>query len=155
MFRWTRILCWDRKWLYVVQHFVKKGTVKKGKSLLQPWGKMIGTKRSGKQKEKESGSLESIDHGTFGMDGPKVQPHPAIFASMIAKYVFKKGRLTVPPARVLRASELLPNDSEMEEWGCEVENERLRGLKVAELYSKLDALSDEFSGDGAVVLGEY
>jgi hypothetical protein len=25
---WSRVLCWDRKWIYIVTHFVKKGTVK-------------------------------------------------------------------------------------------------------------------------------
>ena len=39
-----------------------------------------------------------------------VNPHPAIFATSIAKYVFKKGRMTIPPEQVLQASELLPEN---------------------------------------------
>ena len=46
----------------------------------------------------------------FTHDKPvNAAPHPAIFATSIAKYVFKKGRVTIPPEEVLQASELLPD----------------------------------------------
>lgn len=90
---WTRILCWDQKWLYVISHFVKKGAVKPRKYTLQPWRKTPVMKE---------------DEAHAQGDRTKAGPHPAIFASGIAKYVFKKGHLTVPPERVLRNSELLP-----------------------------------------------
>ena len=93
---WTRVLCWDRKWLYVICHFVKPGIVRPKSYLLQPW-------RKGRQHEEESNGN--------GDGNATPSPHPAIFATGIAKYVFKKGRLTIAPERVLRASQLLPPKS--------------------------------------------
>ena len=92
---WTRVLCWDNKWLYVIGHFVKKGAVKPKSYTLQPWRKS------------KNADTESNGHADTG-HSPEAGPHPAIFASGIAKYVCKKGRLTIPPERVLRASQLLP-----------------------------------------------
>lgn len=186
---WTRLLTWDDKWMYVIGHFVKKGAVKPGIYTLQPWKKV-----------KEAEGYEKGASGTNETHGS----HPAIFASGITKYVFKKGRLTIPPERVFRASGLLPpkpadhetppmsetpnpeitsNDAAVtsvaanwtpdnagevmaasltakdvgaDEWTWErVEEERRRGLKIAELYNSLDMLSEEFTGDGRPVLGRY
>lgn len=93
---WTRVLCWDRKWLYVICHFVKPAVVRPKSYTLQPW-------RKGRpQKDHEAESNGSTN------ENATPPPHPAILATGIAKYVFKKGRLTIPPERVLRASELLP-----------------------------------------------
>lgn len=94
---WTRILCWDRKWLYMVSHFVKPGAVKPKSYTLQPWR---DARRQGIDHETQSNGSAN------GNASPS--PHPAIFATSIAKYVAKKGRLTISPERVLRASELLP-----------------------------------------------
>lgn len=104
---WTRLLCWDRKWFYVVTFFVEKGAVKPKGWTLQPWRNKgagseesepkIGGKENGKQQGKE-GEKEQRVGGS----------HPAIFASGIAKYVCKRGRLTVPPERIFQASGLLP-----------------------------------------------
>ncbi|KAL2036802.1 hypothetical protein N7G274_010460 [Stereocaulon virgatum] len=188
---WTRILSWDNKWLYVISHFVKKGAVRPKAYTLQPW------RRSRTSKAGSNGHAIDGDNGKEG-------PHPAIFASGIAKYVFKKGRRTIPPERVLRASRLLPlkpaehesppvsmtpnpetttadttaastdatlthsdagefmaasldaSFSELNNWSWEkVEEERRRGMKVAEIYNRLDALNGEFTGEGDLVLGQY
>ena len=188
---WTRILCWNHKWIYVIGHFVKKGAVKPKSYTLQPWKKS-------KVKDAE-GTKAAINN-----DGATSGPHPAIFASAIAKYVFKKGRLTIPPERILRASQLLPpkpadhetppmtmtpnpetnslnataasivetltSDNageimaasltagldESKEWTWErVEKERKRGMRIAELYEGLEALSEEFSSQNVSVLGRY
>ncbi|KAK4693898.1 hypothetical protein P7C71_g3585, partial [Lecanoromycetidae sp. Uapishka_2] len=93
---WTRLLSWDQKWFYGITHFVKKGAVKPEGYTLQPWRKTMA--------KKGSGSEEKSANGVATTSGP----HPAIFASGIAKYVFKKGRLTIPPERVFRAAGLLP-----------------------------------------------
>ena len=90
---WTRLLTWDEKWFYGICHFVKKGAVKPKEYTLQPW------KNSN---SKDDGSSEKA------ATTPTGPPHPAIFASGIAKYVFKKGRLTIPPERVFSAAGLLP-----------------------------------------------
>lgn len=92
---WTRLLSWDQKWFYGISHFVKKGSVKPKGYTLQPWRK---------SKEQDDKSHEKLASGNSTKPGP----HPAIFATGIAKYVFKKGRLTIPPERVFRASGLLP-----------------------------------------------
>lgn len=190
---WTRVLCWDRKWLYVICHFVKPGVASPKSYTLQPW-------RKGRQQKDHK--VES-NGGANGNATPSA--HPAIFATGIAKYVFKKGRLTIPPERVLRASELLPPKpadhetppatstpnpestsntatavsiadqitpgnaedvvvasleanvkSDNEEWTWEkVEEERKRGMKIAEMWGALEGLNGEFAGDGGVVLGRF
>lgn len=99
---WTRILCWDRKWMYIVTHFVKKGAVK-------PDGYTL-----------DDGSFASRVFGTRGIPSKKQAnkpataaatdnlPHKAIFATAISKYVMKLGRFTVHPEVVIDGSGLLP-----------------------------------------------
>ncbi|MCJ1224589.1 hypothetical protein MMC12_001234 [Toensbergia leucococca] len=81
---WTRVLSWDRKWLYLVTHFVQKDAARLKSYALYPF-----------QKDKASNlKLDRKDD--------------AIFASALSKCVFKKGRLTIPPEVMLQASGLLP-----------------------------------------------
>ena len=177
----------------MISHFVKKGAAKPRSYTLQPWKKSPdheNPKMSTSKAETETRSL---------------RPHPAVFATGIAKYVFKKERLTVPPERVLQNSGLLPpkpgghptpptTDSPAvplegtaiptgaaaavqditstaaediidaalsvkpadEEWDWEqVEQERQRGMRIAEGWSKTDALHEEFTDDDRPVLGRY
>ena len=192
---WTRVLCWDRKWLYVICHFIKPGVTVPKIYTLQPWRKGRQQKDYGPE-----GNGRANENAT-----PAQAPHSAIFATGIAKYVFKKGRLTIPPERVLRASQLLPPkpadhktppasstptpestsntaatvsivdqitpgnaedvvvaslkadvENEKGEWTWEkVEEERKRGLKIADMWGALEGLNGEFAGDGGVVLGRY
>ncbi|MCJ1265836.1 hypothetical protein MMC22_005717 [Lobaria immixta] len=98
---WSRILCWDRKWLYTVSHFVKKGSVRPKGYTLQPWRNLKLEKGT---KKNETGS-----NGVAASSDTKKSPaNPAIFASAISKYVFKQGRLTIPPEKILQNSNLLP-----------------------------------------------
>ena len=192
---WTRVLSWDQKWIYVISHFVKKGAVKPRGYLLQPWRKV---------KEGRRGSVKEEDAAIDEEKKRSAAPHPAIFATGISKYVWKKGRLTIPPERLLRASELLPpkpadhetppismtpditatasmdttatsvaatltpdNAGEVmaaslnakghpsDEWTWErVEEERERGMRIAEMYNGLDMLNEVFKGEEETVLGE-
>ena len=89
---WTRILCWDRKWIYVITHFMRKNTVAPTSWILQPW-------------KKPKPRIHEADKG----NETKL---PRTFATGIAKYVIKRGRLTVAPERILRDSELLPPQTE-------------------------------------------
>ena len=95
---WTRILCWDQKWLYMICHVVKPGVVRPEGYTLQPWRK-IG------RKQRDDGEAERNNEPD---QAPSSPPQSAIFATGIAKYVCKKGRLTIPPERILQASKLLP-----------------------------------------------
>ena len=85
---YTRLLAWDRKWVYLVSHVVKKGAIKPDSYALQPWKK---SKRRPNDVKKEEGDFSKH-----------------IFATSVARYVFKKGRLTTNPEIVLQRSHLLP-----------------------------------------------
>ncbi|MGI4816130.1 MAG: acyl-CoA thioesterase [Janthinobacterium lividum] len=98
---WTRVLSWDKKWLYLLSHIVKKGAVMPKGYTLQPQKKM------GKG-SMQSPAAASTNGNVNGAAAPPQVPHPAIFATSIAKYVFKEGRITIPPELALEASELLP-----------------------------------------------
>ncbi|KAM0797218.1 hypothetical protein BDR22DRAFT_882274 [Usnea florida] len=82
---WTRVLSWDRKWIYMVTHFVRKDAIKPKSFSMYP-----------KQKNKNAGTRR-VD-----------KKEDAIIASALSKIVFKKGRLTIPPEVMLQASGLLP-----------------------------------------------
>ncbi|MCJ1305211.1 hypothetical protein MMC08_008025 [Hypocenomyce scalaris] len=118
---WTRVLGWDRKWLYVMSHFVKKGVVEPKGYLLQQQQQEQQRQRQQRQQPWREGKRS--DHGgdnghnitaattptpPSSSSSPSPPQHPAIFASSIAKYVFKKGRRTIPPSRILEAANLLP-----------------------------------------------
>lgn len=93
---WTRLLAWDDRWMYIVSHVVKPGSVKPTRYTMQPW-----RKSDRKRSEGMNGSAKTEGH-------EKTDMSKAVFASSIAKYVVKKGRLTVSPEIVLRRSGLLP-----------------------------------------------
>ncbi|KAF2397174.1 hypothetical protein EJ06DRAFT_524171 [Trichodelitschia bisporula] len=176
---WTRLLTWDRKWLYVVTYFVERGAFRPTSFDLQPWRRAKPVK-----------------------EWTEVERRRKVFATSIAKYVVKKGRLTLPPELVLQRSQMLPpkpegargapwegvsgygegssgeetldtpgsspgpevlaeslfpgdGEGKAEEWTWEmVERERRRGLRFAEAFNSLDGLREEFEGEGAA-LGEY
>lgn len=105
---WSRILCWDRKWIYVVTHFVKKGSVKPTEYTINPPSSLLEliVGRKAKKAVKKEPVTEYMN-GNGHTLGPKI-PSKAIFASAISKYVMKLGRLTVHPEVVIEASGLLP-----------------------------------------------
>lgn len=108
----------------------------------------------------------------------------AVFATGIAKYVIKRGRLTIPPEQALVDAGMvpvkpedwvyqgeeedgkddadaietstLPSPIQPEEWNWDViERERRRGLLVAERFAGLDGMHGYFDGGEGGVLGEY
>lgn len=149
---WTRVLSWDRKWLYLVTHFVVKGKVKPA-----AWD------------NKSYGKLRSRDQEA------DFQKH--VIATAVSKYVFKLGRFTVHPAIVLEASDLLPprpgegwRGGEAEvgtpdelgeiaadgEWDwTKIESERRRGMEFAEHFAALDNASGLFDGGEGGALGRF
>lgn len=90
----TRVLSWDRKWLYLVSHIIKKGAIKPDGYVLQPWKK---SKQKLGDVKKEQDDLSRC-----------------IFATSVSRYVFKKGRLTINPEIILERSRLLPQRPEGE-----------------------------------------
>jgi hypothetical protein len=90
---WTRLLTWDRKWMYIVSYFVEAGAFQPNEYSLQPWRK---SKKSKKGKESEA------------VEDKKKRLRGKILATSIATYVVKKGRLTIPPEIVLQRSGMLP-----------------------------------------------
>ena len=103
---WSRLLSWDRKWMYFVSHLVKKDAVTPKAYLLQPdgpprrWWFAPGRRRrtvvSGKRKDVTS---------TAPAQGP---PTSAIYASSISRYVAKRGRITIEAEQILKSCGLLP-----------------------------------------------
>lgn len=171
---WTRVLCWDRKWIYTITHFVKKGTVKPSAYILTD-GSWFGKK-----------GYTVVD----GNERSAELDEKAIFASAISKYVVKLGRLTVHPEVILDASGVLPerpggwakmqggsgeSTSEIVDatsadetaaagdvetgkgsWDWKrVEAEKEKGLKFAAHFAALDELHHEFTGSEAPALGKY
>lgn len=171
---WSRILCWDRKWIYVVSHFVKKGAVKPQAYILED-GSWFGKKGFSRK------------HFGDGKTHSKEIDEKSIFASAISKYVVKLGRLTVHPEVLLEASGVLPArpggwttmsavstgestpnvlevqqeetpqvSSETDDWDWKrVEAENKKGLEFAAHFAALDELHHEFTGSQAAALGRY
>lgn len=77
---WTRILAWDRKWLYLVSHIVKKGAVKPKGYTMQPW------KKGAKAKTKEDKDIRANGNANGSAESMRA-PHPAILATSVSKYV--------------------------------------------------------------------
>ncbi|QIX02390.1 hypothetical protein AMS68_007907 [Peltaster fructicola] len=86
---YTRVLSWDRKWIYIVSHMVRAGKIKPEGYIMQPWRKGEKNCAAGLKQEEE-------DLSKF------------IYASSISRYVVKKGRITINPEIVLERSRLLP-----------------------------------------------
>lgn len=149
---WSRMLCWDEKWVYFVSHFVKAGKVKKGKNggwLLQSW-------RSGVEEENED----------CGRSAEILAPsEKAILASAVSKCVFRQKREFVVPGKVFEAAGLLPGavgksedgtPPKEQQWKADrIEAERIKGLKVAEAMAGLNLAHGAFEPDSGPVLAEY
>ena len=80
---WSRVLCWDRKWIYIAEHFGERGAVKPRAYVLmdRSWFRKKGCTSVKRQGEREAKEVDE----------------KAILASAISKYVVKLGRLTIHP----------------------------------------------------------
>lgn len=145
---WSRILCWDRKWLYIVTHFVPKGTARPTE-WLDPSYRGVRV-RSGQD---ASGGWER-----------------KIIATAISKYVFKVGRFTVHPALMLGDAGMLPErpggwmsgENQVGEESADVgdvnlavegewdwrrtEAQRRKGMELADKFQGLEDAHDLFDG---------
>ncbi len=105
---WSRILCWDRKWIYVVTHFVKRGDVKPDgrtlNSVSLAFEKVLTNQNKSKPEKRDVQNTIISEQN----DAILEVPNEAIYASAISRYVAKSGRLTIHPEVILVASGLLP-----------------------------------------------
>jgi hypothetical protein len=95
----SRVICWDRKWLYMATQFRSVG---------------------GNEKAKEG----------------------VIFATALARYVVKAGRLTVPPEKLLDAAELLGAKGTSARKEAQQRSER--ALRYVQGFAAMDELRGEF-----------
>ncbi|PYH92159.1 hypothetical protein BO71DRAFT_485678 [Aspergillus ellipticus CBS 707.79] len=70
-----------------------------------------------------------------------------VFAACVSRYVFKRGRVTYPPGRMLGECGLLGG------LGEEIEERRKRDLEKARLTRGWDVVYEAFEGGGRVALG--
>ncbi|OOF93383.1 hypothetical protein ASPCADRAFT_508541 [Aspergillus carbonarius ITEM 5010] len=123
---WSRVLSWDGKWIYLVSHFVERGGDDDG-----------GVKEEEDLKEEK-------------------KKKKMVFATSVSRYVFKQGRRTYPPERMIRECGLLekravtPGTEELEvdvgDLGKKIEERRCRDLEKAQLRMGWDAVHEAFEG---------
>lgn len=165
---WTRILSWDRKWLYMVTHFVPRGVARPTEYLDVKFGALRTRKGS---------ATNTTASSTTNATDPDAAWKSKIHATAVSKYVFKLGRFTVHPSYILEASEVLParpggwrggpngvGDEDVDltdvaddgtwDWKM-VEKRRRAGMEYAQQFANLDALESWFDGgdggDGSAV----
>ncbi|KAB2577953.1 hypothetical protein BFW01_g9418 [Lasiodiplodia theobromae] len=140
---WTRVLSWDEKWIYIVSHFVERDQFVPEDYYLQP-RKKPGPRNNAAGKP----------------DVAEREPLKKIFASSISRYVFKEGRVTVPPEKILRQAGLLPVDLPSEDGPASslaktVEDVRRERLAIAQLRDGWDGVHALFKGKEKMALGRY
>lgn len=156
---WTRILSWDEKWLYIVTHFVKKG------SAIHPRRSSLYPEQSGRNSQTVDQDIIESKNTESAATASGAAQYP-IAASAMSKVVFKNGRRTIKPSEMIAASGLSRGGDKStldgsEEQGaksaqaCEdaVEKERERGLRLASMLANQTELEKEFDAD--VALGRH
>lgn len=136
---WSRVLTWDAKWIYVVSHFVPKGKFAPSECLLKPTS--MSKPPAGAQQPPAGDCAKSV------------------FASCVARYVFKSGRRTIPPEKVVQECGLLPSgkgaDGDGDMRRHEIEKIRSETLPIAQLERGWDAVHGLFEGSDGPALGYY
>lgn len=142
----TRVLSWDDKWIHLISHFVERGSCKP----------VHFTDQRNPQRDPEM-NIGDLAHVPCDYRGPPSRS--VVFATAMAKIVFKKGRKTVPPAQFLVDCGLLPrqeivvphgstqkpceeekfDDNNMIKIGENIEEIRATGYQMAE---RLNALAE-------------
>ncbi|KAJ5296437.1 uncharacterized protein N7443_007330 [Penicillium atrosanguineum] len=148
---WSRVLSWDEKWIYIVTHFIARGAHQPARFRVQDQ----------RNSEAPARGRESCQSGK--------EKGKTVFASTVSRIVFKQGRKTVPPEKMLVECGLLPsakaeldneasaNDTNgvfQSKWRL-IEERRKRDLEIAQLKLGWDAVYDTFEGDVSMALGRY
>ncbi|KAI9671121.1 MAG: hypothetical protein M1831_005207 [Alyxoria varia] len=105
---WTRVLCWDQKWMWLVTYFV-----------------------------------EIRDRAKARRSGRKTK----VYAVAVCKCVWKKTRVTVPPAKMLELSDLAMDADTPQRERDEIEDKLQRGHEMLNSSSLLEELFNEFDPD--------
>jgi len=142
---WTRVLCWDEKWVYIVTHFVRKGCVRPRGFLMHEnrrggnwWPNWMRTRRNQISVDDSSSSDSEADDRS--RDGGEKN----IFSFAISKYVFKSGRKTIPPQTAFENCGLLPpkpQDSDLATPSPEGSSS-IEGAMVEEIAISQESLDD-------------
>lgn len=139
----TRVLSWDEKWLHLISHFVEKGACDPAyfSDQQQPY-------HDSEMDSEELGDSQTVNYRTDSQS--------AVFATGLAKIVFKKGRNTIPPSQFLSDCGLLPQQGSNAAHGSNcraaanfadknltkiseiIEKRRARGHRLAEHINGLD-----------------
>lgn len=93
---WSRVLSWDDKWLYMVSHFVEMGAFK-------PNGYYLQDNRDPQPTNTNTPPSREVSEEQF-----REKMQKKVFASAVSRYVFKQGRKTLPPEKMLQKCGLLP-----------------------------------------------
>lgn len=148
---WSRVLSWDEKWIYIVTHFVVRGAHRPAKFCVQ--GQL-------------NSEASARGRGNHKIDKEKGK---TVFASAVSRFVFKQGRKTIAPEKMLVECGLLPsanaeldgetsanytNGDSRSKWQL-IEERRKRDMEIAQLKSGWDAVYDTFEGDVSTALGRY
>ncbi|KAJ5852267.1 uncharacterized protein N7529_011652 [Penicillium soppii] len=140
----TRVLSWDDKWIHLISHFVERGSCKP----------VHFTDQRNPQRDPEM-NIGDLTQMTSADQHPSSRP--VVYATAMAKIVFKKGRKTVPPPQFLVDCGLLPgkekvvlhgsiqnaceeekvDDNDMTKIRDDIEEIRTAGYEMAERLNTL------------------
>lgn len=159
---WSRMLCWDQKWIYIVTHFIPKGAVQSISSSLYPASSHQVLPDQGSYDMTDLNShTQSSDHGMNASSFKGLSSEKTVFATAVSKCVFKSGRKTVAPETMLDIAGLAPTTTDIsatpghfQERLAGVEAQRLKGLKIlnSQESERQNALEGIFlDGDGHVL----
>lgn len=146
---WSRILSWDKKWIYIVTHFVRKDAAKPRSFSLYPQH----YDSTGSSTPKDPTAAAS---GVLDSEAPLFFPERDLFATALSKCVFKSGRESVPPETMFNLSGLLSTTMDESERQ-HIEKQRREGYRVASALATQNqkAMEAEFGHGDGEVLGEH
>ncbi|KAK8909744.1 hypothetical protein QC760_002432 [Botrytis cinerea] len=154
---WSRLLCWDKKWIYIVTHFVKKGKVKP-KGYVLGDGSWFGGRNARFVAQEEE--ADNIEEKYILATGISVISFEWAFAGETRWMGYYECLRESTALLVGEAAKAKDKQNEIAEgpgaWTWEktvAENEK--GLKYAEHFAALDGLTAEFSGSKAPALGKF
>jgi hypothetical protein len=145
---WSRVLSWDRKWMYIVTHFIEKGAVKPGGTNTKPehWEKSI--------------HASAVSKYVFKIGRLTVHPAVIIEASgMLPKRLggwvrLDEGNSTEPSQQTNGYAQTDVAEPATWDWK-RTEEERKKGLEYARHFASLDDLLTKFEPGEKGIMGKF